>query len=224
MPKSKAIFITGTDTGIGKTVAVLVLGTLLKSQGHNVGIMKPVQCAGTDAQFLRKRLGISDDLALINPYYAPEPLSPHLALQRAAVKLDKSRILKSLEQLQNRHDIVLIEGAGGLMVPLTPSYFTADLIADLKAPVIIAAHPGLGTINHSLLTIREAQRRHLRLLGLIFVHTKSTRSGIPERTNPSEIARLSGIPILGTIPFLKRLDQQTILSRCQRALELDDLV
>ena len=81
--------------------------------------MKPVQCAGHDAQFLKKALKLQDDLKVINPFYAPEPLSPHLAFRRAKIKFDKRRVQDCLKELQQRHDILLVEGAGGLMVPLT---------------------------------------------------------------------------------------------------------
>ncbi len=220
MPKSKVIFITATDTGVGKTVTAFVLGILLKSQGHKVGAMKPVQCAGTDAQFLKRSLGLQDDLKVINPFYAPEPLSPHLAFRRAKIEFDKRRVQDCLKKLRVRYDIVLVEGAGGLMVPLTDSYSNADLIADLKTQVIIVARLGIGTINHTLLTIKEAKRRGLKVAGLVFCQTKPERKGIPESTNPREIEKLSGVKVLGVIPYLKPLTHRNILSRCQN-LKID---
>ena len=102
MPKSKVIFITATDTAVGKTVAVFCLGVLLKAKGFNVGVMKPVQCAGHDAQFLKKALGLQDELKVINPFYAPEPLSPHLAFRRAKIKFDKRQVQDCLKKLRAR--------------------------------------------------------------------------------------------------------------------------
>ena len=215
MPKSKAIFITATDTAAGKTVAAFVVGVLLENQGLDVGVMKPVQCAGGDARFLKKALRLQDELRVINPFYAPEPLSPHLAFRRAKIKFDKRRVQDELEKLRTRHDIVLVEGAGGLMVPLTNSYYNTDLIADLKARVIIVARPGLGTINHTLLTINEAKKRGLMIMGIIFCQTKPVRRGLPENTNPREIEKLSGVKVLGIIPYLKPLNKKNILCRCQ---------
>jgi dethiobiotin synthetase len=215
MSKNKAIFITATDTAVGKTVTALVLGVLFEAQGFSVGVMKPVQCAGGDAQFLKKALRAKDDLKMINPFYAPEPLSPHLAFRRAKIKFDKRRVQDCLKKLQARHDIVLVEGAGGLMVPLTKGYYNVDLIADLKASVIIVARLGLGTINHTLLTINEARRRGLKIMGLIFCQTKPGRKGLPETTNPHEIEKLSGVKVLGIIPYLKPLNKKNILCRCQ---------
>jgi dethiobiotin synthetase len=215
MSKSKAIYITATDTGVGKTVVAFVLGVLLESKEFDVGVMKPVQCAGGDAQFLKKALGLGDDLRMINPFYAPEPLSPHLAFRRSKIKFDKRRVQDCLKKLQACHDIVLVEGAGGLMVPLTKGYYNADLIADLKVPVIIVARLGLGTINHTLLTIKELQRRGLRILGLIFCQTKPGRKDLPQNTNPQEIEELSGVKVLGIVPYLKPLNRKNILRRCQ---------
>ena len=117
--------------------------------------------------------------------------------------------------MRSRHDIVLVEGAGGLMAPLTNSYYNADLIADLKARVIIVARLGLGTINHTLLTINEAQKRGLMIMGLVFCQTKPVRKGLPENTNPQEIEKLSGVKVLGIIPYLKPLNKKNILRRCQ---------
>ena len=205
MPKSKVIFITATDTAVGKTITAYVLSILLKAQGYTVGIMKPVQCGGNDAQFLKA----------VNPFYASEPLSPHLAFRRSKIRFDKRRVQEELKKICQRHDLVLVEGAGGLMVPLAKGYYNADLIADLKAQVIIVARLGLGTINHTLLTINEVRRRGLKILGLVFCQTKPGRCGLPENTNPREIEKLSGVRLLGIIPYLKPLNQNNILRRCQ---------
>jgi dethiobiotin synthetase len=215
MSKSKVLFITATDTGVGKTICTFVLGVLLKKQGFDAGVMKPVQCAGKDAQYLKKALGLQDDLKTINPFYAPEALSPHLAFRRAGIRFDLRRVRDCLKKLQARHELVLVEGAGGLMAPVTDSYYNADLIADLKAEVIIVARPGLGTINHTLLTVHELNRRKLKIKGLVFCQSRPGSSGLPERTNPKEIERLSGVRVLGVVPYLKPIDQKNILLKCR---------
>ena len=214
MARNKVIFVTATDTGVGKTVTVFVLGVLLKAQGYDVGVMKPVQCAGRDAQFLKESLKLKDEISLINPYFAPEPLSPHLAFRRAKIKFSKRQVQDNLKTLQALYDIVLVEGAGGLMAPLTDSYYNADLIADLKAEVIIVARLGLGTINHALLTINEARRRKLKIKGIIFCQARPGSQTLPEKTNPQEIQRLSGLKVLGAIPYLKPLNKSNILRQC----------
>ncbi len=211
----KTIFITATDTHVGKTVATFVLATVLKAQGHRVGVMKPVQCAGNDAQFLRNALKLDDDPALINPFYATEPLSPHLALPRSKIKFDKRKVLAALKQLQARYDIVLVEGAGGLMAPITKRYYNADLIRDLKAETIIVSRLGLGTINHTLLTVQAAKVKGLKIKGILFSDSKRTKKSLPEQTNPTEIKKLSGVQVLGVVPYLKSLTCEEVLRICK---------
>ncbi len=211
----RALFITATDTGVGKTVATFVLGTLLKSNGFDVGVMKPVQCGGNDAAFLRKALKLDDDLGVINPCYAPEPLSPHLAFRRVCKKVDVAKIRRAYALLRRCHDVLLIEGAGGLMVPLKNNYYNADLIRDLNAEVIIVSRLGLGTINQTLLTINQAKAYGLKIKGVLFCDTSPKPKGIAEQTNPVEIKRLSGVKILGIIPYLKHISTKEVLEKCR---------
>ncbi len=213
--ETKIIFITATDTGVGKTVATAVLGVLLQSQGFRVGVLKPVQCSGDDAAFLKRILKVADPLAVINPIYAPEALSPHLALKRAGLTFDLKKIKQSLLIMRRCYDVVLIEGAGGLMVPLRPNYYVADLIGELKAEVVIVSRLGLGTINHTLLTINEAKARKIKIKGVLFSDSRPGKKTLPEQTNPQEIAKLSKIKVLGTIPYLKSLTPKNILKTCQ---------
>ncbi len=213
--KNRPIFITATDTSVGKTITTAVLGLLLQNKGIKVGVMKPVQCGGSDAQFLKKILSLKDDISLINPFFALEALSPHLALKRAKIKFDLKKIKEALEHLQKKYDQVLIEGAGGLMVPLEGGYYNADLIRDLKAEVIIVSRLGLGTINHTLLTINQARAYGLKIKGIIFSETTDRVKSLAERTNPKEIEKLSEIKVLGIVPYLKLLTKDNILRRCK---------
>ena len=213
--RKRAIFITATGTHVGKTIVTFVLGTLLKAKGFDVGVMKPVQCAGGDAAFLKKALGLTDEINIINPCYAPEPLSPHLAFRRAGKTVDMAKIRRACKTLLARHDILLVEGAGGLMVPLKDNYYNADLIRDLKAEVIIVARLGLGTINHALLTINQAKAYGLKIKGIIFSDTTGKTKGIAEKTNPAEIQRLSGVKVLGIIPYLKSFTAKEVLQKCR---------
>ena len=213
--RNKTIFITATDTHVGKTIATFALGALLKNTGFNVGVMKPVQCGGNDAQFLKKSLALEDGLDLINPCYAPEALSPHLAFRRARRRVDTGKIQKALKALHQRHDVVLVEGAGGLMVPLRPNYYNADLIRDLNAEVIIVSRLGLGTINHTLLTINQARAYKLKVRGVLFSDSNPKSKSLAEETNPTEIHRLSGLKVLGIIPYLKHKTITEVLSQCR---------
>lgn len=213
--KPYAIFITATDTHVGKTVATFVLGTLLKRQGYSIGVMKPVQCAGSDAQFLKKQLGLKDKLELINPCYAPEPLSPHLAFRRARKSVDVPKIKRAFKLLSTLYDVLLIEGAGGLMVPLKDNYFVADLIKDLDAEIIIVSRLGLGAINHTLLTIDQARARGIKIKGIAFSDGRGGTKNVAEKTNPQEIKRLRKVNVLGTIPYLNRISEKEVIKKCK---------
>lgn len=220
----KGYFVTGTDTGVGKTVVTMCLAELLRAKGLDAGVMKPVQCAGTDGKMLRRHLQLKDPLSVINPFYADEPLSPHIAFPRCGKKISISQILKTYRYLQSRYDIVLVEGAGGLMVPLSSDYLILDLAKDLGLELIIVARPGLGTINHTLLTIGQAQAAGLTVKGVILCEAKKGTRGIAEATNPSAIQHFGQVPILGTIPYFKNFDKKTILRLCHKEFELKNLL
>ncbi|MCR4337728.1 MAG: dethiobiotin synthase, partial [Candidatus Omnitrophica bacterium] len=220
----RVFFITGTDTGIGKTVVTYVLATLFQSQGKNVGVMKPVQCGGDDSQFLKKALNLTDSIEEVNPYFAKEPLSPHLAFHRQKTRIDPERIFEIFETLRSRHEILLIEGAGGLLVPITQNYLVADLIRDLGAEAIIVARLGLGTINHTLLTIEQARSRGIPVKGVIFNSVRRGTMGIPEKTNPKAIEQLGNVKVLGTVPHLNHLTEKEVVRRCQNAIPWKSLL
>lgn len=213
--KNKSYFITATDTHVGKTITTFVLGALLQDKGINVGVLKPVQCAGSDAHFLKTKLRLQDELSLINPIFVKEPLSPHLALRRVKKTFDEKKVLHAYQELKKRHDFMLIEGAGGLMVPLREGYYNTNLVKALNAEVIIVARLGLGTINHTLLTINAAKAYGLTIKGLIFSDVRAGKKDIAEQTNPYEIERLSGVKVLGVIPFLKSKTRKEALRLCQ---------
>lgn len=209
----KGYFITGTDTGVGKTIAVLCLGVWLKNKGVDVGVFKPVQCAGNDARLLKKKLNLSDPLKAINPYFAKEPLSPHLAFTRQKETVDIAAIKKSYQAVSEKHQITLVEGAGGLMVPLKKNYLVVDLIRELDLEVIIVSRLSLGTINHTLLTIGQARHYGLNVKGVIFNTVKKTKAGIAEQTNAKAVQEFGRVEILGEIPYLASLDEKNILEK-----------
>ncbi len=219
----RTFFVTGTDTGVGKTIAVLAMAALLKEKGLSVGVFKPVQSGVGDAEFLKEHLALSDQLREINPYCAAEPLSPHLAFKRQGIKIDVHRILQALQALRARYDVVLVEGAGGLLVPIVRNYLMADLASEMGSELIIVARLGLGTINHSLLTIREAERRGLKVAGLIFSDVSGGKKGIPEKTNPQMVKHLSGVPVLGCVPHLKKFDAKFVARTCLGKIRLSGL-
>jgi dethiobiotin synthetase len=198
--KHKAIFIAGTDTEIGKTYVTALLAKELTRQGLKVGIMKPISCGpNNDAVYLKKALGLDDPLELINPYQLPLPICPYAnILLGKKFNFDPEKIKKNLKKLQEKHDLVFVEGIGGILVPITANYMAEDLIKDLNLPVIIVAKAALGTISHTLLTVRSLQRRKIKILGIILNGFKGELS---EETNPKIIEGLTGIKIIAKVPW-----------------------
>lgn len=223
--RAQVIFITGTDTEVGKTVTTFALGALLKQQGRDVGVFKPVQCAGHDAQFLKRGLSLSDPLQTINPCFARKPLSPNVAFARQKKRVNLAAIKEAFNCLAARHEILLVEGAGGLLVPLVRDYLVGDLFRDLVplGSMVIVSRLGLGTINHTLLTLRQARQMGFDVKGIVFSKTHDQRRGIAEMTNPGIIEDLGQVPVLGTIPYLKHFEPKDVARRCQKALDLSPL-
>ena len=219
-----SIFITGTDTRVGKTIATAVLGALLQERGLDVGVMKPVQCAGNDAEFLVNFLNVSDSLTDVNPLFARTPVSPNVAFAREDTKVNVEKIIQSYKRIQAKHDITLVEGAGGLLVPLKKDYLIADLIVDLDLDVVIVARPGLGTINHTLLTIKQCREYGLNVKGVLFCQTQPAKDGISEQTNPKVIEEYGKTKVLGTIPYFSTVDYENIQVLCKDSIDVSSLL
>ncbi|MBT3606276.1 MAG: dethiobiotin synthase [Candidatus Latescibacteria bacterium] len=201
------IFITGTDTEIGKTAITAGLASVLKQQDHNVGVMKPVAAGSrADAIILQTSAGVSDTLEEINPIFLNNPLSPNVAAQIESKTLDIDHIRTTYNQLKNRHNLMLVEGVGGLLVPILDHFSVADLIAQLNLPILIVARAALGTINHTLLTIEAAKSRNLEILGVIYNTLSPTPNNTAAQTSPDIITRISNVPSLGTIPYAPDVD------------------
>jgi dethiobiotin synthetase len=206
----KGIFITATDTGVGKTYIASGIAAELRRRGVGAGVMKPAETGCSmhggrlvpqDAKSLIKAAGVSDPLAMVNPYRFRKPLAPSVAARLSGKKIEPDKIVSAFRELSRRHDFMIVEGAGGIMVPLRGAYTYLDLAQALALPVIVVARPGLGTINHTLLTITALRRRRLVISGIVINHAVKQKSGLAEKTNPEVIQRISGLKIVGTIPF-----------------------
>ena len=197
------IFITGTDTGVGKTYVTLLLAKYLMLQGFDVGVMKPISTGpkkDDDAIYLKKALKLKDPLELINPVHLKLPLAPYSASKISKEKIDLKKIFKAFEKLKKLHDIVIVEGVGGVMVPILKDYFVADLIKEMDLPALIVSRAGLGTINHTLLTIEALKSRKIDVVGIVM--NKYTGKEISEKTNSQVISDISKVPVLGEIERL----------------------
>jgi dethiobiotin synthetase len=208
---SRGLFITGTDTGVGKTLVGAGLVASLRNSGVDIGVMKPIETGfslrSSDAVFLKKIAGVKDSLDSICPYRLKHPLSPYTAAQIENVSIRFGRIARAYEVLLQNHQALLVEGAGGLLVPITREKMMADLALYLKVPILIISRTGLGTINHTLLSVEVARERGIEVAGVIFNHVGPHR-GLAERTNPSVIRHFIDVPTLGEIPYASFLNRK----------------
>ncbi|HEX9780611.1 MAG TPA: dethiobiotin synthase [bacterium] len=203
------LFVTATDTDVGKTAVACALASWYAGRGVDVGVMKPVAtgagrpAVSDDAKRLARASGARDARRLVNPVCFREPLAPLTAARRAGRTIRLSGVLAAYAALARRHDVMVVEGIGGLLVPLTSRACVADLAARLGLPLVIVARTGLGTLNHTLLTVAEARRRRLPVLGLVFTEAARPRPAdrISRRTNPGLIAEATGLPIIGCLPY-----------------------
>jgi dethiobiotin synthetase len=205
------LFITGTDTGVGKTFFACGLAALLKESGYRVGVMKLAEtgCEERDGKLipqdairLKEASGCAEPLEKICPYPLLEPLAPSIAAERAGVRIDVNHLLAVYEDISSKHDITLVEGAGGLMVPLLPSYTYADLACVLKLPVVVVTANKLGAINHLLLTLEHARCKGLSVLGYV-LNCVSNENSLAAETNREVLAGLTGVQCLGELPFIE---------------------
>ncbi|MEW6095766.1 MAG: dethiobiotin synthase [bacterium] len=210
----KGLFITGTDTEVGKTVIAAGLAGFFKQKGIKVGVMKPIQTGAIkrngrlislDIELMIKASGIIENINLLNPYCLEPPLAPLVASQITGINLDIKKILTAYAKLKAKYEIVIVEGAGGILVPILNNYLMIDLIKDIELPILIVAKPSLGTINHTLLTIKQAQAEGIRVLGVIINALKEDKAEVAERTNPQIIEELSQVPILAVIPYSHKI-------------------
>lgn len=198
---AEGCFITGTDTGVGKTRVGVLLAKAARQAGIEVGVMKPVSAGGQeDAIDLIDASGCGDPLDLVNPVALAEPLSPNVAAERAGVSIDLDAILSAYHELSGRHAATIVEGAGGLLVPLTDCVSIADLASRIGLPVVIVARAALGTINHTLLTIEAARSRDLDIHGVVYNHVDPPTGDPSETESPAVVARISGVPPLAVVP------------------------
>lgn len=214
----RGIFVTGTDTGVGKTISAATLARLLRANGVNVGVMKPVtsgcsevdgELISEDAVLLCEAAGVSnsDDVA---PYRLREAVAPAEAAKIDGVRIEFERIKESYQRLSAIYDYIIVEGAGGLMVPLSGGLLVADLARELDLPLLVVARPDLGTINHTVLTCFAAQQMGLSVAGVI-INGMPKNPGLAESSAPHHIGSLCGAPVLGVWPRRDELDQMEIV-------------
>jgi dethiobiotin synthetase len=235
----KGVFITGTDTEVGKTVVSAGLVLALKAAGVDVGFLKPVGTDGQevdgvlispDAIFVQRLSGLADPLPQMSPVCLRQPLCPLVAGRLEGQHISVAQVRAILRQTLSLHGFTVVEGVGGVMVPLTARLILLDLMVDMDLPVLVVARPGLGTINHTLLTIGALRDRGLKVAGFIFSGPHPDLPPDPAIPhNPELITDFSGVPFLGTLPWQERdaqglPDPGALLAAAQENLDLKPIL
>ena len=214
------LLVTGTDTGVGKTEVAVRLARSLVTAGLSLGVMKPCETGiapdpdhalppGSDAARLAEAAASDDPPERVRPYVFELPAAPTAAAEAEGRTLSLARLDEAWEALRARHDAVLVEGAGGLLVPLTAQVDFADLAARWDLPLLIVARAGLGTLNHTALTVRVARSRGLRVLGVVVNQVDGPISD-PDRANLADLAGLvAPTPVLAELPHGAEADEAT---------------
>jgi dethiobiotin synthetase len=200
----KRVFVSGTDTGVGKTMVACAIAAAFARRRMRVGVMKPCETGGgDDAVNLIAATGRSLAMEDVSPFRFALPASPEVAALAAGGTVRLDRIGECYARLARNADVMIVEGAGGLLVPLGEGKLMADLVSMLELPLVIVARPSLGTVNHTLLTIEAARSRGLSIAGVVFSSATAT-GGPDEPTNPAAIERYGAVEILGRLPVVTK--------------------
>ena len=208
------LFITGTDTAVGKTLVTAALAQGLRGSGCDVGVMKPVETGvvkgrPSDAERLIRAAQVSDSFDLVRPYAFRLPVAPLGAARAEQRTIKILTITNAYRALHAQHDLLLIEGAGGVHVPITPRMDVLDLIEKLNVPVLVVGRAGLGGINHAMLTLDVLRSRHIPVLALVLNRTIPAKIPVvrrQERSTLELLRELAGVPVIGPLPYRAGVD------------------
>lgn len=228
----KAYFITGTDTGIGKTAITAGLAGSMRKLGVNVGVMKPIATGipqktglkSSDVSILVEASGTKDSEDLINPVFLPIPTSPYDATKLLSVSVDMSLISTKFTKLCSMHDVLLVEGIGGMMTPITKNFFVADMIKTMEIETIIVTRATLGTLNHTIMTYKMCKDYNIKVKGLV-INNFDEKGTAAEKNAPITLHEITGLDILGVVPFIKNYEKiDTMIETVGKKINVADLI
>lgn len=208
----KSLFVTGTDTDVGKTCVSASIVKNLRDMDIDVGVMKPFASGHKknssslpqDVEILMKYSGSQDPIDLVNPYFFEIPTSPYDAAKILVQKINLQKVIDAYNKLLSSHDLVIVEGIGGLMTPITQNYFISNLISELDIDTIIVMGSKLGTVNHTLLTYEHCKQMHLKLKG--FVINQTEPNGYELTNLKQQIMELTSQIVYCAIPYHRNFD------------------
>ena len=226
----KPLFITATDTDIGKTYVCAGLAHSLKKLDIDVGIMKPFACgvkqktgfSSNDLTILSKAAMVNDAEELLNPFFFPIPASPYTAAKNLGVKIDINYLMKCFRKLDKIHDVMLVEGIGGIMTPILKDYAIIDLIKDLEANTIIVTSSKIGTINHTIVTCNMCKNMKIPVKGLIINNFDST--GYPVSDLERDLSALTDLPVLCSLPHMPKFNLNDYAKMIENKMDLLSLI
>jgi dethiobiotin synthetase len=205
----KGLFVTGTDTGVGKTTIAAGMVRALRRRGRHVRVCKPVatgaqctdgRCISADTVTLAQAAGQENALDEVTPWVFPEPVAPPVAARFHGVTLEVEAMVQAVRRVDRPDAIVIVEGVGGLLCPIADKATVADLAIALQLPLIVVARRALGTLNHTLLTLEIARQRRLRVVGVVVNETEPCRD-LAAETNVEELRRCIEVPLLAVVLF-----------------------
>lgn len=189
----KGFFVTGTDTGVGKTIITAALIKTAHLLGFKTCGMKPIETGciregdmlvPSDGMFIKTVAHMEESVKHVSPYCFESPLAPLPASEIEGVSVDLEKIQNAYMSLLKKYDVVIVEGIGGLLVPINKNFFVLDLAREFGLPVIVVSKPGLGTINHTMLTVNYAIKEGLVVAGIIINYSQPSEGMLAENTNP----------------------------------------
>jgi len=225
-----SLFITGTDTDVGKTYVAAGLAVTLRKMGIDVGIMKPF-AAGTpqkkgfksdDVGILSRAAQVSEPEKLMNPQFFKMAASPYTASKSLKVIVKVKSVLSNFKKLSKLHSMLLVEGMGGIMTPILKNYFVTDLIKDMKLPAVIVTRTRIGTVNHTIMTCKMCEKYKIPIKGIIINNFDS--DGYKVKTLKRDLQSLTGVPILGTIPFIDNLSDDSLYKNFKKNIDMNYLI
>ncbi|HEY5673145.1 MAG TPA: dethiobiotin synthase [Malonomonas sp.] len=227
--RNKGIFITGTDTGVGKSLVAAALAKMLSEDGVKVGVMKPAETGvvdpsalGPDAALLQWASHSTQTADQICPYRLRAPLAPAMAAAQEQMRINYSQLVEQAQEIIDSHEFTIIEGAGGLMVPLAGGLLMADFASILGLPLLVVCRPGLGTINHSLLTLFTARSMELPVAGYL-INNMPAQKTAAEETVAHSLASLTTDELLGVLDSVEGTEQEKVVQLTEQFRQLPTL-
>ena len=222
----RGVFVTGTDTGVGKSLVAAALARHLSDSGVRVGVMKPAETGveqvdqlGPDARLLQWASRSTQPARQICPYRLAAPLAPAVAASREQVRIDYTQLLEDAQDILTHHEFSIIEGAGGLMVPLAGGLLMADFAKALNLPLLVVCRPNLGTINHSLLTLFCAHQMGMEVAGYL-INRMPAQKGLAEETAPHTLASMTTDELLGVLGEVDGTEQEKVAELVRQLREM----